>query len=287
MKKIYLLVLIIIICGFQVNAQTAAVDTSWKKGGFIGLNFTQVNLSQWAQGGENSIALSSGANLFANYIKGKVDWQNSLDLAYAMIKSGDASLKKSDDKIDFTSKYSRKFSDHWLYGMLINFKSQFAEGFHYPNDSIFVSKFISPAYLTLALGLTYKPVDYFEVFISPATGKWTFVNDKILSDLGAYGVDPGKTVRSELGAYLNMKFKKELMENVTFSTKLELFNNYTDKNKDNAKKVDVNWENMLTLKVNKYITASITTQLLYDANVVERTQFKETIGVGFGYKFGK
>ena len=84
-----------------------------------------------------------------------------------------------------------------------------------------------------------------------------------------------------------MKFKKDLMENVNFSSKLELFNNYTDKNKDNAKKVDVNWENMLTLKVNKYITASISTQLLYDANVVERTQFKETIGVGFGYKFGK
>lgn len=287
MKKIYLLVLMIIVCGFQLNAQTAAVDTSWKNGGFIGLNFTQVNLSQWAQGGENSIALSSGANLFANYINGKVDWQNSLDLAYAMIKSGDASLKKSDDKIDFTSKYSRKFSDHWLYGMLVNFKSQFAEGFNYPNDSFVVSKFFSPAYLTLAIGLTYKPVDYFEVFISPATGKWTFVNDKILSDLGAYGVDPGKTVRPEFGAYLNMKFKKDLMENVTFSTKLELFNNYTDKNKDNAKKVDVNWENMLTLKVNKYITASVTTQLLYDANVVERTQFKETIGVGFGYKFGK
>ena len=287
MKKIYLLVSIIIICGFNVNAQTAAVDTSWKKGGFIGLNFTQVNLSQWAQGGENSIALSSGANLFANYIKGKVDWQNSLDLAYAMIKSGDASLKKSEDKIDFTSKYSRKYSDHWLYGMLFNFKSQFALGYNYPNDSFIVSKFFSPAYLTLAIGLTYKPVDYFEAFISPAAGKWTFVNDKILSDLGAYGVDPGKTVRTEFGAYLNMKFKKDLMENVNFSSKLELFNNYTDKNKDNAKKVDVNWENMLTLKVNKYITASISTQLLYDANVVERTQFKETIGVGFGYKFGK
>ena len=287
MKKIYLLVSIIIIFGFNVNAQTAVVDTSWKKGGFIGLNFTQVNLSQWAQGGENSIALSSGANLFANYIKGKVDWQNSLDLAYAMIKSGDASLKKSEDKIDFTSKYSRKYSDHWLYGMLFNFKSQFAEGYNYPNDSFVVSKFFSPAYLTLAIGLTYKPVDYFEAFISPAAGKWTFVNDKILSDLGAYGVDPGKTVRTEFGAYLNMKFKKDLMENVNFSSKLELFNNYTDKNKDNAKKVDVNWENMLTLKVNKYITASITTQLLYDANVVERTQFKETIGVGFGYKFGK
>ena len=222
---------------------------------------------------------------WSHYVKGKVDWQNSLDLAYSMVQTGSDKLKKSDDKIDLTSKYSRKFSDHWLYGLLFNFKSQFADGFNYPYDSTLVSKFFSPAYVTLAAGITYKPVDYFEIFISPATGKWTFVNDKQLSDEGAYGVDPGKTVRTEFGAYINMKFKKDIMENVNFMSKLELFNNYTDKNKNNTSKVDVNWENILTLKVNRFITASVTTQLIYDADVIERTQFKETIGVGFGYKF--
>lgn len=285
MYKKYNLLLLLLFLNFNLFAQTAAVDTSWKKGGFIGLNFTQVNLSQWAQGGENSLAFSGTLNLFANYIKGKIDWQNSLDLAYAMIQSGNNGIRKSDDKIDLTSKYSRKFSEHWLYGVLFNFKSQFANGYKFPNDSIAVSKFFSPAYITLAPGVTYKPVEYFEVFISPATGKWTFVNDQILSDAGAYGVEPGETVRSEFGAYLNLKFRKDIMENVNFSTKLELFNNYTDKDKDNAKKIDVNWENALNMKVNKFITASITTQLLYDANVVERTQFKQTVGVGFGYKF--
>ena len=285
MKRICLILTLFLIYSFRLFAQTTAVDTSWKKGGFIGLNFSQINLSHWAQGGQNSIALSSTANLFANYIKGKVDWQNSLNLAYSMVQTGSDKLKKSDDKIDLTSKYSRKFSDHWLYGILLNFKSQFADGFNYPDDSNIVSKFFSPAYVTLAAGLTYKPVDYFEVFISPATAKWTIVNDKRLSDVGAYGVDPGKTVRTEFGAYLNLKFKKDIMENVNFMSKLELFDNYTDKNKDNASKVDVNWENILTMKVNRFLTASVSTQLIYDANVIERTQFKESIGVGFGYKF--
>ena len=169
----------------------------------------------------------------------------------------------------------------------MNFKSQFADGYAYPNDSIVVSKFMSPGYLTTAIGFTYKPVDYFEVFISPTTGKFTFVTDQTLSNLGAYGVDSGKTVRSEFGAYLNMKFKKDIMTNVNLTSKLELFNNYTDKDKNNAKKIDVNFENQLNMKVNKYITASILLVLVYDANVIERTQFKEVIGVGFGYKFGK
>ncbi len=283
MKRILLLITISALYSTHIFAQGEPVDTSWKKGGFIGLNFSQIGLTNWAQGGDNSVAFASSANLFANYIKGNVDWQNSLDLAYSLVQSGNDKLRKSDDRIDFTSKYSRKISDHWLYGIIFNFKSQFADGFQYPDDSNIVSKFFSPAYMTLSPGITYKPVDYFEVFISPLAAKWTFVNDKNLSDVGAYGVDPGKTVRTELGAYLNMKFKKDIMENVNFTSKLELFYNYTDS--ENAGEIDVNWENILTMKVNRFITASVTAQLIYDADVIERTQFKETIGVGFGYKF--
>ena len=287
-----------LIASSLIFAQNAEPDTSWKKGGFIGINFNQVSLSQWAPGGDNNLSLSSAVNLFANYEKDKTIWSNSLDLAYALIKTSSDPIRKSDDKIDFTSKYGYKIGEgKWYYAALLNFKSQFAEGFKYPDDSNVVSKFMSPAYLTLALGLTYKPTDYFEVFLSPATGKWTFVNDQTLADAGAYGVKAadiengvlvpgsGENLRSEFGAYLNMKFKKDIMENITFMTKLELFNNYTDEDKDNAKNIDVNWETSLIMKVNKFITASVIAQLVYDANVVQRTQYKQVIGVGFGYKF--
>ena len=173
-----------------------------------------------------------------------------------------------------------------------------ARGFHYPDDSTVVSKFLAPAYITVAIGVNYKPVDYFEIFLSPATGKFTIVNVQTLADVGAYGVDPakkdvngiplsgtGKTIRSELGAYLNMKFKKDIMLNVTLFMKLELFDNYSDKNKNNRTNVDVNWETGLTMKVNKLITATVATQLIYDDNTIQRTQFKEVIGVGVGVKF--
>ena len=77
------------------------------------------------------------------------------------------------------------------------------------------------------------------------------------------------------------------MTNVTLTSKLELFKNYIDKDKHNDKQIDVNFNNTLDLKVNKYITASVNIQVIYDANIIERTQFKELIGVGFGYKFEK
>ena len=287
MKTNYLLTSCILL-SLNVFSQTPLVkDTSWKSGGLIAVNFSQVNLSQWSAGGENTMSLNSSINLYSNYLKGKNDWQNTLDFGYAFLKTATGGVKKSDDRIEFTSKYGKKFSKNWLYSGLVNFKSQFAPGYLYPNDSTIISNFLSPGFLTVSVGFTYKPVDYFEVFISPAAGKFTFVTSKSLSDMGAYGVDPGKSVRSEFGAYLNMKFKKELMTNVTLTSNLELFNNYTDENKQNAKNIDVNFNNTLNLKVNKYITASVNVQLVYDANIVERTQFKELIGVGFGYKFGK
>lgn len=287
MKTNYLLTSCILL-SLNVFSQTPLVkDTSWKSGGLIAVNFSQVNLSQWSAGGENTMSLNSSINLYSNYLKGKIDWQNTLDLGYAFLKTATGGVNKSDDRIELTSKYGRKFSKNWLYSGLVNFKSQFAPGYLYPNDSTIISNFMSPGFLTVSIGFTYKPVDYFEVFISPAAGKFTFVTAKSLSDMGAYGVDSGKSVRSEFGAYLNMKFKKELMTNVTLTSNLELFNNYTDENKQNAKNIDVNFNNTLNLKVNKYITASVNVQLVYDANIVERTQFKELIGVGFGYKFGK
>lgn len=287
------------IAGISGDTLTGAkTDTSWKTGGFIGINFSQVSLNNWAQGGENSVAIGSNANVFANYAKGKTQWDNSLTLAYALLKTGKTPVRKSDDQIDLTSKFGYRIGDSkWFYSALLNFKSQFADGYAYPNDSVVISHFLAPGYVIIALGVNYKPVEYFEMFFSPATGKVTLVNDQDLADLGAYGVDPavydlngnvtsnGKTSRTEFGAYMNFKFKKDIFTNVTLASKLELFNNYTDKDKDNAKKIDVNWETGLLMKVNKFMTASILTQLIYDANTIERTQFKEVIGVGVGYKF--
>jgi hypothetical protein len=52
MNKKYLLIILAFMFS-SAYGQTAEVDTSWKSGGFIGINFSQVNLSQWSAGGGN------------------------------------------------------------------------------------------------------------------------------------------------------------------------------------------------------------------------------------------
>ena len=62
----------------------------------------------------------------------------------------------------------------------------------------------------------------FSVLMAPATGKFTFVNDQRLSDIGAFGVSPGKTFRPEIGAYIKMRWRKDLMKNIEMISKLSI-----------------------------------------------------------------
>ncbi|MFM7217686.1 MAG: DUF3078 domain-containing protein [Bacteroidota bacterium] len=259
----------------------------WKSGGFINLNFSQVSLSNWAPGGEGSFSLASNSNLYANYDKGRTRWDNLLLLSYAIQKTSSESVRKTDDQIDFTTKYGYRFSpaSKWYYSLLANFKSQFANGYEYPNDSVVVSHFLAPAFLVGSFGFTYRPTDYFEVFISPVSSRFIIVNDATLAAEGRYGVKDGKRTRKEFGAYLNARFRKEIMTNVTLATRLELFDNYTDEVKSNRTNVDVNWETGILMKVNKLLTASVIFQVVCDDNVLKQTQYRQVIGVGLGYKF--
>ena len=286
MKKI-ILSYAAIIMSVSVFAQTKADSTltptdtikptakHWKRGGIAALNSSQSSFTNWAAGGENSISATALLNLFVNYKTEKTNWDNVVDLAYGMLQSGKAPLRKNEDKIDFTSKYGRyAFYNHWYYSALINFKSQFTDGYNFPNDSVRISHFMAPGYVLGSIGLDYKSKDNgFSLFTSPMTSKTTVVNDQRLADEGAYGVIPatydtisgasgisvnvkhGKNIRSEFGGYLKVTFKKDIVKNVNLSTKLELFSNYLDA----PQNIDVNWEILIGMKVNKYISASIST----------------------------
>ena len=300
----------------EKTLRTVYNDTvnGWKRGGVLSLNLAQTSLTNWSAGGENSFAVNGMVSMFANY-KGTNDaWNNSVDIGYGILKQGkDKGLMKTDDKIDFLSKYGRRLYKKWYYAALLNFKTQMTVGYNYPNDSVPISKLLAPAYLLGALGVDFKPNSYFSLFAAPLTMKMTIVNDQKLADAGSFGVDKatyddaglrltkGKLTRSEVGGYVRViysrnKFNSEFLKNVVFTTKADFFSNYMH----NPQNIDVSWETLIAFKVNKYITVNINTVLLYDDDVKiavdnngddivdeygPRTQFKEILGVGFAYKF--
>lgn len=288
----------------EKKLRTLPTDTTqgWKKGGVFAVNLAQTSLTNWAAGGQNSMAVNGIFSAFANYKMNRIVWDNSLDIGYGLLKQGkNSDYMKTDDKIDFLSKYGRKAFKNFYYAALLNFKTQMSPGYNYPNDTVKISNLFAPAYLLIALGMDYKPNAYFSVFIAPLTAKFTFVNDQSLSDAGAFGVTPGKKTKSEIGGYIRAiysknDFKNEFLKNVSFTTKIDLFSNYLDK----PQNIDVSWETLITMKVNKYLSVNFNTHLLYDDNVKikvdrdndgildpypgSRIQFKEILGVGFSYK---
>jgi hypothetical protein len=299
MKKItYCITITTLLMAVSTSLFSQETDTvkSWTTGGVFSLNIAQSSFTNWAAGGQNSVALNGLINLSASYKKGKSAWDNALTVGYGKMsqKGSDLGWVKTDDRIDLQSKYGRQATEKWYYSALFSFKTQMAPGYNYPNTTDKISDLLAPGYLLFSLGMDYKPSPVFSAFFSPVTSKNTIVRDEYLSSLGAFGVEPGKKFRSELGAYVNLMFKKdEIVKNVNFMSKLDLFSNYLH----NPQNVDVSWENLLVLKVNKFISATVNTLLIYDDDILimtpedevgrQRTQFKEVIGVGFTYKFGK
>jgi hypothetical protein len=291
MKRLLVILLILPFASFA--EEVADTVKYWKRSGVFSTNFSQVSLTNWAAGGQSSMAGVFLMNYSANYKKDSLSWDNYIDLGYGFLKNNDEALRKSTDKIEFNSKVGYNTGTNWNYAGLVSFKSQFAAGYNYKEgvrDGEPISKFLAPAYINVALGMDYKN-DVISLFLSPATGKFTVVNDDALSAAGEFGVDPGKKFRAEMGASARLAFKKEVFKNVTAQSKIDLFSNYFH----NPQNIDVDWTFMLNLKVNEWLSANLLTQLIYDDDVkienkdtgysAPMVQFMEMFGVGLSFKF--
>lgn len=111
---------------FGIASAQAQEKTSeeWDVGGTSRLNFSQVNLTNWSAGGQNSLSLNGLVSFHAHKTKGKGLWENFLEVDYGIINQGESSWIKTDDRIDFTSKYGHKATEKWSYAALLNFKTQ-------------------------------------------------------------------------------------------------------------------------------------------------------------------
>ena len=276
-----------------VSAQTETAEgtSPWTREGNLGLKLTQVSLTNWAAGGDNSVAFDFQGAYQANYKKGKHLWNNRLELAYGLNRTGEDGTKKANDKIYLNSNYGYSIAKSWYASAFATFQTQFSPGYDYSiSKDISVSEFMSPAYLTTGLGFTYEPNKIFTVVLSPASWRGTFVLNDRLSDEGAYGVDPGKHLLSSFGANLKGEVRYEFMKNMTVYSRLDLYSDYLHK----PQNIDVNWEVQINMAINKWLSTTLTTNLVYDDDVKiaqkdgtkgPRVQFKEILGVGLQFNF--
>lgn len=241
MKKVIITIATAAVCVFGAkaqDAQTAAAEAAaalsaaedvpvvapkpkyWDLSMQNNINFGQTFLYQWAAGGYNNYSLAAGIDANANYAKGKMVWNNRLQLDYGFLYSADKPIfQKNKDRIYFESKWGYETPiQHLYYSANLDFRTQFSNTFDYvtPTDAQFAefpnepskawraaaknnlkSGFLSPAYLNIGLGLKWTPKPWFELNFAPLTGGVVIVNEPSLRYV--YGMDlvKGSSYRTE------------------------------------------------------------------------------------------
>lgn len=273
-----------IICDTTVKGKT------WHIKNNLTLNTEQNMYTNWEAGGVGSFAFSTFYKGFYNYHKKKIKWDNSVELGYGKMRQDNNGkgifdhgnkFRKNEDKIELNSIIGYKAFDGWNYSALINFKSQFDKGFK--DDTLLVSDFFSPAYLTTSIGMEYKPRYYLSILFSPLAGRTTYIANRALAKVGNFGLTEDTQIDFALGSYVKLFFEKKIFTNVHLLTKLEFFNDY--EKVPFIKNTDINFEVFVTMKVNKYFAAFINLQTIYNYDFSQKLQFKERVGLSVSLDF--
>jgi hypothetical protein len=308
MKKLTLLLLLIVSIVTAAQDQTIkaiqaessktikkdAADTTkknWTKGGLYSFSLSQASLSNWAAGGDDfSLAVNSLLSIYGFYKKDKHSWDNTFDFNLGYVNTTSLGSRKNDDRFDLLSKYGYAIHPKINVAGLVNLRSQVFKGYTYVNSvRTLSSNFLAPGYLIVSAGLDYKPTSSLSIYISPLTARWVIVKDTALSNIGAYGVIPGKKTNLETGAFATINFLKEINKNITYKARLDLFSNY----KRNPQNVDLFMSNILNVKLSKVLSANWGVDLIYDDDVrlfgINKNrpglQVKSLVGIGLLVKF--
>ena len=234
----------------------------------INVQFSQVQLSQWAAGGQSSASLIARLDQFWEYDGISLGWDTELHGAFGMLHRPDEGvLLKTDDRIEVATKVGSPIKDKGSLTGLASFRTQLAPGFAtvngVPNRNDITSAFMAPGYLILALGIDVKPAPTWSVFLAPFTSKSTFVLNDSLSQAGTFGVDAGARSRHEIGGTIRIGLKQDVTENVTYTARLDLFSNYLEE----PEAIDVFTDHLVTLKVTDWLATTLGLTLIYDKDV--------------------
>jgi len=296
----------------QEGFQRFRVPSFWEKENSFGINISEVAFVNWNAGGDNAVSGLGFLKFARKYKFNNFQWDNNLELRYGLNAQEGRKLRKTEDVIRLSSNlgYKKDTISNWFYSVQLNFNTQFSNGYKYPDRDTPISRFMAPGYLLFGAGTSFITKDQkFNLYLSPLTQKSTFVLDQDLADSGAFGVNeavldangnvitPGENHLLEIGILITNNFNYTIADNIELKSRLNLYTDYIK----SFGNIDVDWELNLNMKVNKFISTSLSTQMIYDDDIlfdvvknengtitnpgIPKIQFKQVLGVGILYGF--
>jgi hypothetical protein len=303
MKKILLSIVccLVTFTGFSQEKKEAAKEP-WTKVTNMSLLFNQAAFNnQWQGGGTSNYAANFGLIHDANYSKDKLTWDNRIVIDYGIANQKDQEFtRKTNDRFELSSLVGKQIKQTpWYYSFFLNARTQLTNGYDFgENDDgnpirTETTKILSPGYFQAGLGILWKKSDNLKLNIAPATARLILVNSQFtdvgqgqsaidaFNQIGYFGVKANETSRFEFGAAIGGYGKFTLSKNIVMENVLNLYSNYLE----DLKNVDIDYTISLVMSVNKWITANIAFQAIYDDNAVKGFQIREALGVGLTYGF--
>jgi hypothetical protein len=305
MKKLLfsMALLAITTASFAQDAEEETPKDGWNKAGNISLLFSQAAFNaEWTGGGTNNYAANLVLAYDANYRKGAITWDNRIMADYGITKTQDQDFtRKTSDRFEVNSILGKQIKEtNWYYSFFMNLRTQFSSGYEFGEDTAGnevrteTTKLLSPGYLQAGPGMLWKKSDNLKVNIAPATARVILVSNEFteiiggqaeedaFNDAGGYfGVDANDTTRFEFGASIGAYAKLNLMENISMENVLNLYSNYLE----DPQNIDIDYTMNLVMAVNKWITANVVFQAIYDDNAIQGFQIREGLGIGVTYGF--
>lgn len=240
-----------------------------------------MSYTNWAAGGNDALAYNLLIDGKSFNEKTHTNWTTNYKFSFGQARLGNLGLRKTDDKIDLESILAYKMTEHFDPYTSVTFKSQFTTGYKYRDDSVHirtaVSDFLDPAIATQAVGMSFKHSSSFRSRLGLALRETFTKNYNVYSD------DPNtpEIEKSKIEGGLESVTELEIpidSNNILFKSKLELFAPFKTLNV-----ITVRSDNVLAMRVNKYIVANLGVQLINDRVVTPRTQIKEVLSIGLTY----
>ncbi len=240
------------------------------------ISLVQVSFKDWAEGGINSLAWTTGLDAKSTHVLENFTWKNRLEIKFGQTKSEGITTRKITDIIDFETRlnYGKSIFKPEFVATL---QTQFAPGYDY--DALGepqLSDFFDPAYLVQSIGLSYQEHKQVAFFLGIA------FREIVTSTYTAFSDDPEteeiETVNFKTGIRASANYQVDLAENISLESRLQLFSGF-----DHLDVWDVDSRSTLYLKLNDYLQTNLGLYFLFQKNASERLQLQETFELSFNY----
>lgn len=276
--KLKLVIILLLFTAVNFSQEIDSTLNKWTPSAVVGFNISQLSLSNWSQGGENSLTWTLTGDVSYNYKSENIEFKNNLKLAYGRTKLGSDDFKTNDNDLYLESVISKNVG--WAVKPYFSntVRTSITTGYNYdttPKTEI-VSLF-DPGYVTQSLGFYYEPNKKFNTRLGLAVEEvFTRNNTQYADDPTTLNIEKTKV---DAGLESVTAIEQEVAENLLLKSQLRLFARF-----NNIDVWDVRWDNTIVAKINDFMNVNFTFLLVYQEDQSLKVQIKQGLQIGFLYR---